>query len=843
MIKKLTLITFVVFLALGNFLPHTIHAAFGSPSIKGDDSSSASKNVFSIDSPERNEVLYGCKISNWSGGLPIFGDSAGLVIQSGNYIDKWAGICKTTGIADITKITPEQITAYFQKADNNSNGGVAGILSNINAQLLDQRPASGIDYVNEKVYAITNPGKVYAADNPSTYYPGAGSELLRPIQGFWGWSVNLVFGFLVLLILVVAFAIMFRQRLGGAAEVTIQNAIPSIALAMILIPLSYAISGLFIDAITLGTNAVHGFLLGPQSPGSSVYANRPNANAVECDLQNTDVVGGVACDRGYYADDPSIDVFRARDRIDLRQTGAQIGQGISNSIPSAQGIFNLIGGILKLLPGDEDQFSEFAWFGNVINIIIGVLTIWIALKIFFKLINKYLTLLIMPVFLPFIFATAALPGNGTKSIVSYLKTMGSAALFYIVTYAMFILTLIFTDPSFQNSLPDFRTGGYIPPLLGLQSIIKSLTTTANSFPLTQLLMTLVGLGIYFSIPKTLDGIDEALGTKFVLPQLLKTPFESMQESFKVATRAFPSAVATVTRTTAGGVRGIAATGVNARFNAQRAIERAQGIAASDPRSIAQRRKNANIAKRQELLAELDKAGTNIPARAAIQSQLAQLDLAESLQGKEFSTKGEADKEREIKAAFSWSGTEKFLVIKESVAETWKKSSGGGSFVTPDLGELSIEAVNFTFPARIDFRELLVGSVNEARNIGLPLLGTKEIYETQIPGLSLQKAVPTPGAPIPSNEAGIFAPFKPPGKGIDAQIALVITEDNGFNTDNGKKIKFKLKLAFTNTNIVFGTGGTLGLLAPGQDIVTSKRAFKYGPYESNPVNAVIQLVRD
>ena len=316
MIKKLTLITFVVFLALGSFLPHTIHAAFGSPSIKGDDSSSASKNVFSIDSPERNEVLYGCKISNWSGGLPIFGDSAGLVIQSGNYIDKWAGICKTTGIADITKITPEQITAYFQKADNNSNGGVAGILSNINAQLLDQRPASGIDYVNEKVYAITNPGKVYAADNPSTYYPGAGSELLRPIQGFWGWSVNLVFGFLVLLILVVAFAIMFRQRLGGAAEVTIQNAIPSIALAMILIPLSYAISGLFIDAITLGTNAVHGFLLGPQSPGSSVYANRPNANAVECDLQNTDVVGGVACDRGYYADDPSIDVFRARDRID-----------------------------------------------------------------------------------------------------------------------------------------------------------------------------------------------------------------------------------------------------------------------------------------------------------------------------------------------------------------------------------------------------------------------------------------------------------------------------------------------------------------------------------------------
>ncbi|MEP7103418.1 MAG: hypothetical protein ABI721_01765 [Candidatus Dojkabacteria bacterium] len=806
-----------------------------------------SQSIFSITSPEVNSVLPGreCNVSTIGGSLGEGIGGAAQTIVSNNWDAASCANAKgdTAGLSQIL-----------------DGPSVLNSVGNVTAAVLNQRPGSGVDFIQEKVYAITNPGLVYASTNPepSTYYPGAGSELLRPIQGFWGWSVNLVFGFLILLIIVIAFAIMFRQRLGGAAEVTLQNAIPSIALAMILIPLSYAISGLFIDAITLGTNAVHGFLLGPQSPGAAVYANRPNKDKENCDLQNTDLGNGVDCDRGFYADDPLIDVWRAKDRIDLSGASTTIAQGISDTLSpgsggvSARAIFNFISSILNFIGGGAaGSTNQYAWFGNIVNIVIGLLTIWIAIQIFFKLIGKYLTLILFPAFSPFIFATAALPGNGTKSIVSYLKTMGSAALFYIVTYAMFLLTLIFTDPTFQNSLPDFRTSGYIPPLLGIQGIIKTLTTGANTFPLTQLILTLVGLGIYFSIPKTLDGIDEALGTKLVIPQLLKTPFESMQESFKITTRAFPSAAATVAKTTAGGVRGTLSTATNARFNVLRAVQRAQGIDDSDPRSVASQRRNANTLRRQKLLADLDKAGTNIPQRAAIQAQLSQLDLAEGLQGKEFSTKGEADKEREIKATFSWSGTEKFLIIKTSVAETWKKASRGGAFLTPELGELSIEAVNFTFPNRLNPLELIVGTVNEARNIGLPLLGTKEIFESPINvggrALTLRKArapIPgdkIPGSTFPTEEGGIFAPFKVPGS--DAYIDLFISEDNSFNTDNGKKIKFKMKLYFSNTNAVFGAGTTLGILAPGQDVPTSKRAFKYGPYESNPVNAVIQLVKD
>ncbi|MFS8130511.1 MAG: hypothetical protein ACMG57_00885 [Candidatus Dojkabacteria bacterium] len=863
MIKKLVLTIFFLFVAFGAVLPHSLNAAtdsgVGGP-VCGSGSPAGDAVFCVIDNNTNGKLGNDPEASDWGGILAVLGNSAIYFTNGTPYGALRNDIFKQTG-KSAASLSQTELTAYFQQSGN-TNSGISGLLSNLNAQLLDQRPASGLDFVNEKVYAITNTGKVSASTNPepSTYYPGAGSELLRPIQAFWGWSVNLVFGFLVLLIIVIALAIMFRQRLGGAAEVTIQNAIPSIALAMILIPLSYAISGLFIDTITIGTNVVHGFLLGPQSPGAAVYSNRDNKDLVNCDLQNTDAGSATNCDRGLYADDPTIDVWRARARIDIRDAGTTLGQSVNNSlagVPSAQAIFNLIGSILSIISSKNGQFSQYAWFGNIVNLIIGVLTIWIALKIFWKLLNKYFTLIIMPAFSPFIFATAALPGNGTKSIVSYLKTMGSAALFYIVTYAMFILTMIFTDPTFQASLPDFRTSGYIPPLLGIQAILKDLTTTASSFPLTQLLMTLVGLGIYFSIPKTLEGIDEALGTKFILPQLLKTPFESMQESFKIATRAFPAAAARTAQITAGGARGIAGTATNAGFNLRRARDRAFGIADSDPRSVVAQRKNANIQRRQKLLADLDAAEGKPVERARIQGELARLNISEGLQGKEFSTQSEEGKERSIKASFKWKGTEKFLILKDSEIKSIVAQSKKGAWDSEALGELTIEAENFTFPAKINPTDIKIGTVEAANKIpGFELLGTKEVFNTEIKGLTLSATSPASpsGASGAGFGVGLYSPFfggsmrtdpksamANPALPPNSMFSLYVSDDASYNTENGKLLKLKMKLHVDNTNAFFE--GTVPVLAIGFDIVSQKRAIKIGAYSSNPTQVLIQRVRD
>jgi hypothetical protein len=508
------------FLFLYLFLPFNNVTAMGDSIIFGETAGAV------------NETTYGCD--------QVTGN--GLIIQTVEGIERITTV--PFAVANCEKIKAENggttPTGYFYGPK--SNNSLLNVTVGATQALIDQKPASGVDFIQNKVYALTNFGTVSAQD-PQTYYPGAGADLLRPIQAFWGWSVNFVFSFLILLILAIAFAIIFRQRLGGAANVTIQNSIPNIAMALILVPLSYAISGLFIDAVTLGTNAVHGFLLGPGAPGRDVYDTRndPTGDGDNCEPYDPSDVATENCDRGLYADDERVNIWNVRGKVSVSD---EIGNVIGATVEGANtndtavsivvGIFNVIVGVVNIIAGGN--VNQYAWIGTIINFFISLLTIWISIKIAWHLFQKFLTFLLMPIFAPFVFATVAFPGNGLKSVVNYSKQMGSASLAYIVTYLMFILTIVFTSEGFQSQFPDIRTGGYVPPLLGLNSVLNDVQGTG----VTSLVLSLVGIGIFFSIPNVLKSIDKSLGVEFAIPTFVKDPFVNMKESFNMTFRTAPS---------------------------------------------------------------------------------------------------------------------------------------------------------------------------------------------------------------------------------------------------------------------------------------------------------------
>jgi len=455
-------------------------------------------------------------------------------------------------------------------------------IANLNGTLIDQRPISAVDYFQDKVYALTHFNTVSAqaavtpdgtVDTREAYYSpgGTGFSLLKPIQNFWSWSVRVVYGFLLIIVIIIAFAIMFRQRLSGSVEVTVQNAIPAIALAMILVPLSYAISGLFIDFITVGTNAVHAFLIGaPGSPGNTLYTNSGvDENLYKGPLGNETPTP----DRGYYPDDIRVDWLRARDRINVSSTFGAIGQDVGQvSGLNGNVIFLAIGSIVNLITGQtSDDPADFTWVGDIVQFFISIVTMWIGLQIFVALFKKYMTIILYPIISPFIFATVAIPGNGTKSIMQYAKVMLAAALAYIVTYAMFLLTIIFTSQDFLNDVPTFASASFNPPLIGLRSI------GIGSNEMTQLLLTLIGLGIYFSIPSTLKSIDDSLGANNPLPKFLTTPIDSFNESRKVMFKTAPALAARATRLGASGIKNTAYSPFRANTALRDTLDRARGI--------------------------------------------------------------------------------------------------------------------------------------------------------------------------------------------------------------------------------------------------------------------------
>lgn len=521
---------------------------------------------------------------------------------------------------------------YFETVaqEDTKKFSLSNTLGDINTQVLAQRPASAAIFVQDKVYALTNFNKVSAQSADYEYYSpgGTGFSLLRPIQNFWSWAVRVVYGFLLLIVIIIAFAIMFRQRLSGNVEVTIQSAIPSIALAMILVPLSYAISGLFIDVITVGTNMVHSFLIGaPGSPGHELFLNAPN-------IQSYTLLGEPETveDRGFYPDDVRVDWLRARNNLNAKGAITDAAEGIGDAT-----ILPLVDAFVKIIAnGSGVSDLSFTWVGDLVQFFISIVSIWIAIQVFIALIKKYLVLITYPIISPFIFATVAIPGNGTKSIMQYAKVMMAASLAFIVTYAMFLLSIIFTSTYFQNDIPAGSTAAFSPPLLGL----GTLGITSGDTTITKLLLTLIGLGIYFSIPNTLKSIDKALGADQPLPKFITTPIESFNESRKVM---FNTAPALVGRTalTGGRLAKNAGLAVPRGYTATRdTLDRLRGIDPEKDYRSYRNRQRANLQQRREDNATRKNQARANPNPLARMAGMAGASLGEgaaSLQGSIYGT--------------------------------------------------------------------------------------------------------------------------------------------------------------------------------------------------------------
>lgn len=480
-------------------------------------------NLFNIGDPELNELKYGCPVK------PLEGFFGGVVVTGNRLL---SGVSPTDAVC-INDREEKGITDDTGMFSNYRTAGLYDYVTVANALVINERPASGKAYVEQQVYALANPGKV-SAQEPSYYYPGTGFSLQKPVQSFWGWSVNVTYGFLIILIIAIAFAIMFRTRLGGAASVTLQSAIPNIAIAMILVPLSYAITGVFIDAITLGTNVSHEFLMGPGAAARDVYnlRNDNNNNGTvdpgEVSEINLPIINGPDVeDRGLYADDVRVSWYGVFSAINVKD---EIDDLIPNEADSnTPALIKLLINILDIFGGDEQGIDS--WIAEIINFIVSVVLFLTGLRIFRLLIKKYITLLLNPIFSPFVFATIAIPGTGTKNIMTFLKQLGAASLFFIVYYTMALLSIVLTSQAFLNNIPGAETSGYIPPGLGLSGLFAG---TSLSNQLFAVILSIAGIGVYLQIPKTLKDLDAKLGTdKSALMPILNDTMTSWKQSVGV----------------------------------------------------------------------------------------------------------------------------------------------------------------------------------------------------------------------------------------------------------------------------------------------------------------------
>lgn len=153
-----------------------------------------------------------------------------IAILSGPAVSKCASSANITDVANCMKGLP--LTS--------NSGGAIGTLAFLTGTLLNARPVSGIQYVKTTASRLHIIPQAYAQS-------GAGYSTLNPIQSLWTVVRDISYAMMVVVIVAMAFLIMFRVKISPQVMITVQSALPKVVIALILITFSYAIAGFLID--------------------------------------------------------------------------------------------------------------------------------------------------------------------------------------------------------------------------------------------------------------------------------------------------------------------------------------------------------------------------------------------------------------------------------------------------------------------------------------------------------------------------------------------------------------------------------------------------------------------
>ena len=140
-------------------------------------------------------------------------------------------ICGLTG--DTCTDNPADAYKYQAKS-------LTGQLTNLFMLPLMNPPASGVYWAYTSLQDAGFVPNSYAAE-------GIGFSSLRPIMNLWKVFRDVSYMLLVVVLIAIGFMIMFRMKINPQTVINIENALPRIVVAMLLITFSFAIAGFLID--------------------------------------------------------------------------------------------------------------------------------------------------------------------------------------------------------------------------------------------------------------------------------------------------------------------------------------------------------------------------------------------------------------------------------------------------------------------------------------------------------------------------------------------------------------------------------------------------------------------
>lgn len=287
--------------------------------------------------------------------------------------------------------------------------GIAGALPGTGkaiAAVYENAPASGQTYVADLLHNL----KIGPAQPAYAQVGGLGFSALEPILEAWKQFRNIAYMFFIIITLVVGFMIMMRQKIGGQAAVTAQQAIPNIVIALITVTFSYAVAGFMIDLMYVFMYLMVG-----------LFSNTVNDDAITKNI--LEIGFSLFVDNNVFGNS-----YEAVGNF----VGSALGEGVGAEIA-------------KLVTG-----LTFA-------IIIAFAYLFAVVGLYFELLKTYIAIIVNIVLSPLLLMLGALPGRSDVFKDWVKSLLGNMVAYPVVLLLIILHTLLTTG--------NGASGGFLPPYL------------------------------------------------------------------------------------------------------------------------------------------------------------------------------------------------------------------------------------------------------------------------------------------------------------------------------------------------------------------------------------------
>ena len=428
-------------------------------------------------------------------------------------LENRAEIYKVINDKELNKTTQGKLTIFMYKgmmcsmmgeactnnpadADKNYGKSFLGFVSNLIVLPFANPPASGI--------AWTYSGLANAGFVPKTLAAeGIGMGSIQPFAKIWKIFRDVTYLLLVIVLIAIGFMVMFRTKINPQTVISVENSLPKIIMALILITFSFAIAGFMIDLmylliaiITSVLSPVYTFATGKIGGGTgptnpvelqkyylsadlgALYKGIGGVNhgmwgALLWNLPNAIlglvpwlgytikiIVGLIVTFMGQNIINDLVKILSGKWLLDLFSSvepttgvGAalhldKLFEGISGPIQIAI----LIGVIIFI-------------FNALVPLVLGVL-IWFSLvfvffRIFLLLLSSYIKILLSIILSPIYLLFEAVPGQ--SAFTNWLKNLAGELITFPLVVGIFVLGTIIVDSASSGNLVQF------PFMVGIDS--------------------------------------------------------------------------------------------------------------------------------------------------------------------------------------------------------------------------------------------------------------------------------------------------------------------------------------------------------------------------------------